>query len=121
MDPVSRAQIDQNSIETARKAPHLTPFRWPKGVSGNPNGRPPKAQRVTRIYNRILRKRKNQKEIEASLMDTLKSKGMAKVLLLREMAERTEGKVAQEITGDLNVVLSLAEKVSERRKQLDAD
>ena len=121
MDPVSRAQTSENSIETAHKAPHLAQYRWPPGVSGNYKGRPPKAQRVTRIYNRILRKRKNQKEIEASLMDTLKSKGMAKVLLLREMAERTEGKVAQEIMGDFNVVLSLADKVSERRKQLDAD
>jgi uncharacterized protein DUF5681 len=118
MDPISRAQSAENSVETARKAPHLTQYRWPKGISGNPNGRPPKAQRVTRIYNRILRKRKNQKEIEASLMDTLTSRGMAKVLLLREMAERTEGKVVQDENINVNLVVSLAEKVSQRRKQL---
>jgi len=120
VDPVSRAQ-QENSIETAQKAPHLAQYRWPKGVSGNRNGRPRKAQRVTKMYERILRKTKNRKKIEESLMQTLTSKGMAKVLLLREMAERTEGKVAQELTGDFSVVVSLAEKVSERRKQLDAD
>src|SRR5271156_5594465 len=121
MDPVSRAQTSENSIETPRKEHHLAQYRWPKGTSGNMNGRPRKAQRVTKMYERILRKTKNRKEIEESLMQTLTSKGMAKVLLLREMAERTEGKVAQDLNVEGTVVLELANTVSERRKRLGND
>lgn len=114
MDPVSRAQAE-NSAVSAPKAPHLTQYQWPKGVSGNRNGRPHKATRVTKMYERVLRKTKNRKEIETALMDTLTSKGMAKVLLLREMAERTEGKILQEIDMALDVTLQYAEVVSRMR------
>ena len=120
MDPVSRAQAE-NSTLTAPQPHRLAPYQWQKGVSGNPNGRPKKASYVTRMYNRVLRKSKNRQEIETGLLETLTSKGMAKVLLLREMAERTEGKVAQEQDINLNVTLSLAETVNERRKRLTID
>jgi hypothetical protein len=118
MDPVSRAQSAENSAVAASKQPHLAQYQFKKGQSGNPSGRPRKALRVTKIYESILRKCKNRKEISESLMETLKSKGMAKVLLLREMAERTEGKIVQPVEGDLNVIHTLAEAVSGRRKAL---
>lgn len=55
-------------------------------------------------------------------METLKSRGMAKVLLLREMAERTEGKIAQTVELEGNITLALAETVADRRKRLgDSD
>lgn len=120
MDPVSRAQ-SENSAVTVHNQHRLAPYQFKKGVSGNPNGRPKKASYVTRMYNRVLRKSRNRQEIEAGLLQTLTSKGMAKVLLLREMAERTEGKIAQEQDINLNVTLSLAETVNERRKRLTID
>ena len=120
MDPVSRAQRE-NSVVAATKQPHLAQYRWPKGVSGNPKGRPRKDEYITRLYRRILRKRKNQQDIAEAVLKELTNKGMAKVLLLREIAERIEGKVEQTVTENLNVTLSLAESVASRRKQLDAD
>ena len=121
MDHVSRAQMADNSAVAATKQAHLAQYRWPKGVSGNPKGRPPKAQYLTRLYRRLLRSRKNQKDIGEAVLKELTSKGMAKVLLLREVAERLEGKVDQTVNENLNVTLSLAESVANRRKQLDAD
>src|SRR6476646_4936418 len=109
MDPVSRAQ---SSNISEKSLANLKP--WKKGQTGNPAGRPKKLH-VTRIYERLLAKSQNRQEIAESLMATLTSKGMAKVLLLREMAERTEGKVAQEISVDGNITLSLAETIAKRR------
>jgi hypothetical protein len=71
------------------------------------------------MFERILSKPNNRKQIEASIMEELVRRGMAKVLLLREMAERTEGKVAQEVTVDGTLTLSLAETVARRRQLID--
>jgi hypothetical protein len=43
---------------------------------------------------------------------------MAKVLMLREMAERTEGKVTQEVDMNVNGTITL-EQVLEARKKAD--
>lgn len=109
MDPVSRAQ---NSNETTPRVVGR-PFR--KGQSGNPGGRP-KKQEITKIYDEILRKSGNRKEIKASVMEMLRSKRMVAVLLLREMAERTEGKVVQPVDVAGNVTISL-ETVLEAKKK----
>jgi len=71
------------------------------------------------MYEQLLANSQNRDEIKASLLETLKSRGMAKVLLLREMAERTEGKVAQEVQLDGTITLSLAETVARRRQLVD--
>ncbi len=110
MDPVSRAQSSNTSA-------HKTvgrPFK--KGQSGNPGGRP-KKQHITAIFEKLLAKSGNRKEISEAIMATLTSKGMAKVLMLREMAERTEGKVTEVV--DMNVTgrVELAEVIERRRKK----
>lgn len=115
MDPVSRAQSEENSSLAPSKRAHLAQFHWPKGTSGNPKGRPRKDQRITKMYDRIVRKVKNRKQIEAALMDTLTSKGMAKVLLLREISERLEGKVTQPMEVDVNISLSQRMEKAEER------
>lgn len=73
------------------------------------------------MFERVLAKPNNRKEIEDSILEELKRRGMAKVLLLREMAERTEGKVTQEISVDGNITLSLAETIASRRKAIELD
>ena len=113
MDPVSKAQA-ANSQES--RADRVKAHRWPKGVSGNPKGRPKKLE-VTKIYEKILRKSLNRKAIEEDVLQMLHSKRMMSVLLLREMAERTEGKVAQEVDMNISGTLALAEVIQKRRKK----
>jgi serine/threonine protein kinase HipA of HipAB toxin-antitoxin module len=112
MDPVSRAQA--TGISDKSKA-NLRP--WKKGQSGNPQGRPKKLH-ITKIFEKLLAKSDNRKEISDAIMATLTSKGMAKVLMLREMAERTEGKVTQEVDMNIAGTLALADVIAERRKKL---
>lgn len=116
MDPVSKSQ-DGNKQPS--RIDRVKGHRWQKGQSGNPSGRPKKLE-ITKIYEKVLRKAANRKEIEASVLDMLKSKRMMAVLLLREMAERTEGKVAEEV--DLHVTGKITlEQVLEARKKAEKD
>jgi len=117
MDPVSKAQAG-NSQETGSRIDRLKGNRWPKGVSGNPHGRPKKLH-ITKMFEQVLAKSKNRNDIKRALLETLTSKGMAKVLMLREMAERTEGKVAQEVDMNVTGTVILAEIISERRRKRD--
>ena len=110
MDPLSRAQ---NSNESASTRVVGRPFK--KGQSGNPGGRP-KKQEITKIYEDLLRKSANRKEIKGSVMKMLTSGRMVGALMLREMAERTEGKVVQPVEMGGNVTISL-ETVLEAKKK----
>lgn len=110
MDPLSKAQ---NSGESAKKRSFGRPFQ--KGKSGNPGGRPKKLH-ITKMYEKILRNSTNRKEIEASILKVLTSGRMATVLMAREMAERTEGKIAEVV--DMNVTGTLTlEQVLEAKKK----
>jgi hypothetical protein len=119
MDPVSRAQAGnkQETPKYANRIDRVKGHRWQKGQSGNPSGRPKKLH-ITKIFEKLLAKSDNRKEISEAIMATLTSKGMAKVLMLREMAERTEGKVTQEVDMNVNGTITL-EQVLEARKKAD--
>src|SRR2546430_2126666 len=118
MDPVSKAQAGQESPGIrAKNRGYGLDTRFKPGVSGNPSGRPKKLF-ITKMYENVLDKAQHRKQIEESLLETLKSRGMAKVLLLREMAERTEGKIAQTVEVEGDITLALAETVQQRRKRL---
>jgi Family of unknown function (DUF5681) len=110
MDPVSRAQ---NSEPSEKRRSVGRPF--PKGVSGNPGGRPKKLH-ITKMYEKILANSVNRKEIQESLMQILTGGRMASVLMLREMAERTEGKIAQTLDVEVSGHVTL-EQVAEARKR----
>ncbi|MGH9452335.1 MAG: hypothetical protein ACRD2O_00015 [Terriglobia bacterium] len=88
---------------------------FPKGVSGNPGGRPKKFE-ITKIFEKILADPKNRKRIEQDIIAMLRERRMASVLLLREMAERTEGKVMQQVEMELSARVTL-EQVLEARKK----
>lgn len=112
MDPVSRAQ---SSDTTVKKKVFGRPFK--KGQSGNPGGRPKKLE-ITKIYEKVLRSKNNRKEIEDAVLAMLGSKRMMSVLLLREMAERTEGKVVQPVDMEFSGKITL-EQVLEAKKKAE--
>jgi hypothetical protein len=91
MDPISKSQNE----------PRVIGRPWPKGVSGNPAGRPPGKKPLTQIYEEILEDPNTRDAVKQQIISTMTSKGMAGVLERREAAERIEGKIAQ--TVDMNV------------------
>jgi hypothetical protein len=110
MDPVSKAQSDTGNSARYRG---LKPFK--PGQSGNPAGRPKKAP-ITKIFEKIFRNAKNRRDIEKSILKIMLEGKMASVLMLREGAERIEGKVTEklEVTGEINKLsdADLAEKIA---------
>jgi hypothetical protein len=117
MDPVSRAQSASNQDNRlARFGNKLN--TWKKGQSGNPSGIA-KKQNFTKICAKLLRKKENKQLIETVMRDILDKRGMAAVLLLREMAERTEGKVTQSVEMSGELTLTLAEAIAQARQRRD--
>jgi hypothetical protein len=103
MDPVSRAQ---NSVIGR-------PFK--KGSSGNSGGRPKKPY-ITKILEDYFKKKNNRKDVETMIGNIFKGQKMASVLLLREAAERLEGKVSQIVDMNVSGTVTL-EQVLEARKR----
>lgn len=104
-----------NSNENSKKrGEHLVKHHFKPGQSGNPDGRP-KTKLITLMYERILNDPANMAAIEAATVKLLRQGNMATVLHLREMADRTEGKVTQPIEADISV--NLADAIAEARKR----
>lgn len=121
MKPVEENANPQNpentSESTKRTLPEAAePYKWKPGQSGNPGGRP-KKKPVTELYERMLADPEFLAVAEMAAKKAIAKGSMAMVLQLKEMAERVEGKVTQPVEADINLHLSLAErmkKASER-------
>jgi hypothetical protein len=97
----------QNSGETvAGRIENLKP--WPKGRSGNPGGRPT-AKPITELYEQLLNDAATIKVIRAAIIKTIKGK-TAVVPLLREMADRLEGKVTQPVVANVTPMSTLTDE-----------
>jgi hypothetical protein len=106
MDPVSKSQQTKRVVGRP----------WPKGVSGNPNGRPPGKKPLTEIYEEILADPTQREAVKQQIISTMTLRGMAGVLERREMGERIEGKVVQQVSMEVSGKITL-EQVLEAKKK----
>lgn len=111
----SAASETANSTETVKPCEHLAPYQFQPGQSGNPGGRP-KKKVITEIYERLLEDGAFVRDVENSIRKMVQSGRMVGQLQLKEMAERTEGKVSQPLEGEFTI-LSLAERMRKARER----
>lgn len=121
MDPVSKAQQSgpegrpESRFKGRGKSTQFKP-----GQSGNPGGTS-RTQYLSKIYREILKDPKNRAAIARNVLRILTSRGMAAVLLLREIAERTEGKVKDDVNVNVSGTISLSQVIEERRRKRDEE
>ena len=92
---------------------------WKPGQSGNPSGRP-KKKPITEIYERILADEGKKAAIQAAVEGLLTGSRMATILTLREVAERIEGKVKDEVDVNVSGLEAIVRLLDERRERLRA-
>lgn len=114
MDPVSKARLSDSTGLTPRQRSNANLKRYPKGTTGNPGGRRKKP--FQEIIDKFMDKKANRDEIGAVIMDVIRSRRMASVLMIREVAERMDGKVVQPVEMGGNLTISL-ETVLEAKKK----
>lgn len=117
MDPISKEQSGKSANRRKQPSgPKKTAHLFQPGQSGNPSGRPHKRP-ITRIFEELFDCVADREAIKASIRATMTSKGMAGVLLVREAAERIEGKVSEQVEMNVTGKVALSELISERRKR----
>ncbi len=108
---------------------NLNRGRWLKGESGNPKGRPPKDVCITsRVKELLLRDAGDGKTyadlVAQVIVDGLVDKAInlkngINVPLIRELLDRTEGKVTQPIGGDDKLPLYVIHCTEEGRSNIE--
>jgi hypothetical protein len=118
VDQISRAQ---NNGVTAPKGGFQkgNQYRIKPGEVRNAGGRP-KRKYFTKLFHELLADKEVREEIKQSMRKIVTSgRGMAPVLLAKEMSERLEGKVTQEVDMNVAATVILAEVIAERRRKRD--
>ena len=117
-----KASMDapENSAPTGGSTTeHLKPWQFQPGQSGNPGGRP-KKRVISDLYEEMLSDPEFVGEVKSSIRKMVLSGRMVGQLLLKEMTERTEGKVVQPVEADINVS-SLAERMALAEKRVNGE
>src|ERR1700684_1380324 len=115
MDVRSRERANTNP---SRLPERLADGKWKPGcVSPNPSGRP-KTKPITDLCQEIINDPETREKIKQQVIATLTGRGMAGVLLLRELAERVEGKITQGIELSGSIATMSDEQVDERLTKL---
>lgn len=122
MDPVSKAILAEHGPRlltgsNVQNGGSLRPFQ--PGVSGNPSGRKKKGE-YTKLCEKLAKSRDGKKLLKATMRAILEKQGMAAVLLMREIGERADGKVMQEIDVSGTIQTLSDEELGNKLKKLIA-
>jgi hypothetical protein len=120
--PEDTGNSSENSISKS-KAEWLKPYHWPKGISGNPSGRPRKP--ITDAYADIAEQKypgdpKGRTYAQVAAEGQYTAAGKGKTEAAREIADRLEGKAVQPF-GDDTAGTSVTVNIEAARKKLFGD
>ena len=93
----------------------FTNGRWKKGESGNPGGAP-KGKSITAELRKLIDKGSNAEDIAKVLYKLAKAGGVAQVQALRELLDRTDGKVTDTHKFEGDIPVSIVYKQKEGRE-----
>ena len=91
--------MDKKLTENSKKTARLRPYRWKKGQSGNPGGRP-KTKVLSEAYRNALAELspKDQRTLAEAIAAALVRRALkSDVRAAAEIADRTEGKAPQSV------------------------
>lgn len=88
-----------------RRAEHLEQYRWKKGQSGNPDGRPTGSISLVEQLKAYLRR--HPEDIQAIVLALIQQGKIGNMVATKEMLDRIDGKVADRhlIEGDLPITV----------------
>ena len=109
-------KVAGNSTQNSGNQHKVIGRPFPKGISGNPAGRPKKSLMQQRLEEIANDPEFVEKWIAGAIQRSTAS-GVAGFLMSREMLDRVDGPVKQEM--DVNVNLGLAETLSKARQRLE--
>ena len=121
--PEDTANSFENSISKS-KAEWLKPYHWPKGISGNPSGRPRKP--MTDAYADVAEQKypgdpKGRTYAQLAAEGQFNAAIKGKTDAAREIADRLEGKAVQPVVADNTAPMSVTLNIEVVRKKLFGD
>lgn len=84
----------------------ITGKGWKPGQSGNPTGRP-KKKPITEIWDEIVESPKHRDEIKKAALAIINARDGVTVSMLKEMADRIEGKSSPDSEGFGNLAIQI--------------
>lgn len=107
----------KKSSEPSKPPQAFLDAQWKPGQSGNPSGRP-KKKPITEMFEKMLDNAESHEAIRNAMLKIFSERsGIAKVMLLGAMADRVEGKVSQPIEGDINIAVTISDKMAKARER----
>ena len=93
------------AVKNSNRSKHLEQYKWKKGQSGNPDGRPTGSISLVESLKAYLRR--NPQKLEEIVIALVKEGRLGNIVATKEMLDRIDGKVAErhKIEGELPIKL----------------